>query len=475
MSNQNTLYTGDNLYILNGFDSESFDLIYLDPPFNKNRNFSAPVGSQAAGNSFKDMWTWEDVDKSYLNELVENYPHLVRFIESIGIMHSKAMKSYVTYMTLRIIELHRVLKKSGAFYLHCDPTASHYLKLVCDRIFNKNNFRNEIIWKRVSGAGKSSQHKAKKWGASSDTILFYSKSKSSFVMPYRDFTDDEIIKKFDKVDENGERYYDDSNHIFRPKGLGDRPNLCYEWRGFENPNPSGWTLSKKRLEEEYQKGNFVILENGKRLQRRKYLKNHKGYALNNIWDDIPTPSKKERTGYPTQKPLKLLKRIISSSSMEGDRILDPFCGCATACVAAEDLGRNWVGIDISPTSAQLVASRIHNDAGLFTDFNHIDCSNGKNYPVRSGIIKIKKHDAKEILYKEQKGICAGCKVNFLIQNFTVDHIIPKSKGGPDALSNYQLLCGNCNSIKGNRPMAYLQMKIDKNKELMKLKNSFGSN
>jgi len=144
MDFKNTLYTNDNLFILNGLNSNLVDLIYLDPPFNSKRFYSAPVGSKAAGASFKDMWTWEDVNEEYLNTLAKNYPALTAYIASIGAIHSDAMKAYLTYMAQRIIEMHRVLKNTGSLYLHCDPTASHYLKVVLDEIFGKNNFRNEI-------------------------------------------------------------------------------------------------------------------------------------------------------------------------------------------------------------------------------------------------------------------------------------------------------------------------------------------
>ena len=223
----NTLYTGDNLFFLRGMNSNTVDLIYLDPPFNSKTFYSAPIGSKAAGATFEDMWTWDDVDKYYLQQLIDDYPYLVQFIDSVDVINGEAMMAYVTYMAQRIIEMHRVLKKSGSFYLHCDSTASHYLKIICDRIFGKKNFRNEIIWERIKGAGKKSQHLPKKWGASTDTILFYTKSNDFKLKPYRKYDKFELLQKFPKTDENGESYYDDSAHIFRSKSLGARPNLCY--------------------------------------------------------------------------------------------------------------------------------------------------------------------------------------------------------------------------------------------------------
>lgn len=168
----NTLYTHDNLYVLMGLNSELVDLIYLDPPFNSKCTFAAPLGSKLAGVSFKDMWTWSDVDEAYLERLVTHYPALVRFIEASSAAHSTAMAAYLTYMAQRIIEMHRVLKSTGSLYLHCDTTASHYLKFVLDTIFGKDNFRNEIAWCYGSG-GASKSHFSKKH----DTIFFYTKSK----------------------------------------------------------------------------------------------------------------------------------------------------------------------------------------------------------------------------------------------------------------------------------------------------------
>ncbi|MBC6400614.1 MAG: modification methylase EcaI, partial [Ekhidna sp.] len=203
---------------------------------------------------------------------------------------------------------------------HVDPTASHYLKIVLDRIFDKENFRNEIIWQRNQKRGKGSQYSSKKFGANTDTIFFYSKSDSYYLNITRKLNEEERLLKFKKADKEGHRYYT-GIPIFRSKSMGERPNLCFEWRGFKNPYPSGWRLSKERLEEEYQKGNIVILSNGK-LERRMYEQDYEGLPLDNNWVDIPRISKKESLGYPTQKPLALLQRIIKASSNLGDVVLD---------------------------------------------------------------------------------------------------------------------------------------------------------
>ena len=158
----NTLYTADCLYVLHGMEDESVDLIYLDPPFNSNKNFSAPIGSEAAGTSFEDMWTWKDVDKEFLEEMINDYPFMVNLIQTIDVMHSKSMKAYITYMAQRLIEMKRVLKSTGTIYLHCDPIASHYLKIIMDRLFGKSNFRSDIIWKRSKNPLNFHQNQAEK-------------------------------------------------------------------------------------------------------------------------------------------------------------------------------------------------------------------------------------------------------------------------------------------------------------------------
>jgi site-specific DNA-methyltransferase (adenine-specific) len=380
-STSNTLYTNDNLYVLSGMNSESVDLIYLDPPFNTKRMYSAPVGSKAAGASFKDMWTWQDVDEGYLDSLADNFPALAKYIASVGAIHSKPMMAYLTYMAQRIIEMHRVLKETGSLYLHCDSTASHYLKSLLDSVFGKNNFRNEIVW-CYSVGGKT------------------------------------------ETDDDGRTY-----------------RLVYG-----SKNASGETRYYK-----------YYLDEGK--------------IPEDWWTDINSLQSgvEERTGYPTQKPLALLHRIIKASSHEGDIVLDPFCGCATTCVAAQQLGRKWIGIDIEKQSVKVLINRLSDDAGLFKDFIAAN-----QIPKRSDIQKIlPTGNVKQRLHKQQDGKCNACGVSFESRNLEIDHIIPKAKGGGDYYENYQLLCDSCNKIKGDRPMEYLRMKIETRESMMKNKIFFG--
>ena len=431
----NTLFTNDNLYVLSGLNSESVDLIYLDPPFNTKRMYSAPVGSKAAGASFKDMWSWKDVDEHYLDTLAAQFPTLARYIASVGVVHSKPMMAYLTYMAQRIVEMHRILKETGSLYLHCDPTASHYLKSLLDAIFGKNNFRNEIVWCYKDGANSKKYYNRKH-----DVILFYTKgSKYTFNYDaiYRELSDS-TVKKYKHKDEKGK-------YRLMGRGIVNSPiksarDVNPKW---EKTNPD--------------------------LTYRHYLKEG---ALPLDWFEMPPINQvsKERTGYPTQKPLALLHRIIKASSNEGDIVMDPFCGCATTCVAAQQLGRNWIGIDIEKQAVSILVERLTDAQGqLFKDFTATD-----QIPKRSDIKEVQPSESiKQRLYKEQNGKCNACRQDFELRNLEIDHIIPKARGGGDYYENYQLLCGNCNRIKGDRPMEYLRLKIETRERMMKNTIFFG--
>ena len=433
----NTLYTNDNLFILSGLNSNLVDLIYLDPPFNSKRFYSAPIGSKAAGISFRDMWHWKDVNEAYLETLAGKYPALSKYIAPIGAIHSEAMEAYLTYMAQRIIEMYRVLKDTGSLYLHCDPTASHYLKVVMDEIFGRDNFKNEIVWHYRRWTGK-----AKKFQSLHDIILFYTKSDEyTFNELFRQTTEGQIKKHTKGWDRNSVII----------DGKRQAQLIIYDKDKVEYAVKNG-TLDLSAFARIIENDNLETKES-------------------DVWTDINilNSQSKERTGYPTQKPLSLLHRIIKSSSNEGDIVFDPFCGCATTCVAAQQLGRKWIGIDIEKQAANILVKRLSDDAGMFKDF-----VNTTIVPQRTDVtIAEPTKPIKESLYKKQKGFCNGCKAQFEIRNLEIDHIIPKSKGGGSYYENYQLLCGDCNRKKGNRNMEYLRMRIGKEEELLKKKIIFG--
>jgi len=362
----NHLLYGDCLDNLKLLADDSVDLIYLDPPFKSDTDYNMLFGSETGEDTaqikaFTDTWYWHAGHQEVFERLLDRGGSVRRVSEAMFMMLGQCgMLAYILFMTERLLELHRVLKQTGSLYLHCDPTASHYLKLVLDAVFGAKMFQNEIIWQRMKGA-KGSQHQAKSWGTVSDNIYFYTKSDDYCLQPLRKLTEDEILEEFKLKDEKGQRYKDDSAHIFRNPSMGARPNLCFTWRGFTNPHTSGWRLSKQRLEEEYLKGNIII--DGNKLSRRKYLKDYAGKPLGNIWVDIKIASGNERLGYPTQKPLALLRRIIEASSNEGDIILDPFCGCGTAVDAAQALGRRWIGMDVSALAINVIIARLEDVHG----------------------------------------------------------------------------------------------------------------
>lgn len=365
MSANNSLYFGDNLEILrNEIKSESVDLIYLDPPFNSkasyNLLFRSPNGHEphAQITAFEDTWHWGEQAEREFAELVqqpntdvsEMMQALRRFLGENDVM------AYLTMMANRLLQLHRVLKETGSIYLHCDPNASHYLKVVLDGVFGKENFRNEIGWKRTSSHNDAAQGLSR-YGKNHDVIFFYSKSQTpKWHLQFMPYSEGYLKQHYSNVEKGSGRRYKTSD-LTAAKPGGD---TSYEWKGVRPPEGRFWAYSRSNMATFEAEGRLVYATKSGMPRYKHYLDEMQGVSLGDLWDDIPPVNSqaKERLGYPTQKPLPLLERMIRASSNEGDVILDPFCGCGTAIHAAQKLNRRWIGIDITHLAISLVEKRL---------------------------------------------------------------------------------------------------------------------
>ncbi len=372
---ENTLFYGDNLDILREhIDDESVDLVYLDPPFNSNRSYNVLFRDESGRESdaqitaFEDSWHWGETAEATYRDLILEAPEKVSTaIEALlKLIDRNPMMAYLVMMTPRLVELHRVLKPTASLYLHCDPTASHYLKIVLDSIFGVENFRNEIVWKRSYAHSDDAQGNVLHMGRIHDVILFYTKtefaSRNTVYMPY----DEEYVRKtYNNLDEHGRRYALTS--VTGPGG-GSKGNPHYEVMGVTRY----WRYSKEKMNQLIAEGRVIQTKPGNVPRYKRFLDEMPGTTLQDVWFDIKRLSShaKERLGYPTQKPVALLERIIRASSNEGDVVLDPFCGCGTAIAAAHKLNRRWIGIDITHLSVSLQKYRLLDMFGLVSGVDY---------------------------------------------------------------------------------------------------------
>lgn len=358
----NQLHFGDNLEVLRKHvKDETVDLIYLDPPFNSKATYNilyrSPVGADAQRKAFEDTWRWEDGAEDAMEAVRRSDISIFKVLQSLqGFLGQSDLMAYLAMMTVRLVEMRRVLKPTGSLYLHCDPTAGHYLKVVLDGVFGPSSFRTDISWRRQSAHNDAAQGR-KQYGNVRDTIFFYTKSQkwtwNWLYTPY----DQEYLRKFGRFVEEGtgRRYF--LGDITAPGGADPaKRNPHYEFLGVERY----WRFAEERMQRMYEAGQIIQSGPGKVPRQKRYLDEMPGVALQNDWTDIKPlhGSNQERIGYPTQKPLALLERIISASSNPGDVVLDPFCGCGTAVHAAERLGRAWIGIDITYLAIQVIEDRI---------------------------------------------------------------------------------------------------------------------
>ena len=362
---KNTLFYGDNLPILRDhIPSESVDLIYLDPPFNSNRSYNVLFKSESGKSAdaqiqaFDDTWHWGPSAEQVYDELVNGSNQAVAGMISalrqfIGI---NQMMAYMVMMAARLVELQRVLKPTGSLYLHCDPSASHYLKVVLDTIFGVENFLNEITWERFNFHAD-----AKRWGHLHDVLLLYSKNSQKYLFntQRKDYKETYLQSHFQK-DENGRWFV-----LSDPLANGQGPSRMFSGKVLEPPSGTHWRFSQENIDELEKEGKLFITSSG-RPRIKRYLDEMKGQVIGDVWTDIPiiNSQAKERLGYPTQKPMALLERIILASSNPGDVVLDPFSGCGTAITAAQKLNRRWIGIDITHLAITMHKLRLKDMFGL---------------------------------------------------------------------------------------------------------------
>lgn len=359
----NYLYYGDNLDVLRRhIADESVDLVYLDPPFNSNASynvlFAEKSGKQAAAQikAFEDTWRWDEGAALAFREVVESgHERVSQAMQAFRTFLGESdMLAYLAMMAPRLVELRRVMKPSASIYLHCDSTASHYLKILMDAVFRPQNFRNEIIWQRTS-----SHNDSKKWAQVSDTILFYAGPGFTWNPTYLAH-DPKYVENFYRFNDDRGRYR--LHEIIRTASMGRRPNLAYEYKGY---TPEwGWRMIKSKVEA-LDRENRIAWSSTGRPYLKRYLTEQEGNPISSIITDIPplSHSAAERLGYPTQKPEALLERIITASSNEGDTVLDPFCGCGTTVAAAQKLNRRWIGIDITHLAIGLIRHRLRDSYG----------------------------------------------------------------------------------------------------------------
>ncbi len=372
----NTLFYGDNLDILREHvPDESVDLVYLDPPFNSNASYNVLFKEQSGEASpaqiqaFTDTWEWTlESQRTYEREIMLNPATPVNVKEMMKAFRqfigSNAMMAYLVMMAPRLVELRRILKPTGSIYLHCDPTASHYLKVLMDAVFGNANFLNEVVWKRATA-----HNDPNRYGRVTDRILFYTQSSTKTFNRVQGTYSEAQLRRYKHSDENGS---------FRAENLTAphfSPTRTIEWRGVHPGANRQWRFSVDELERLYSEGRILLQRSGlpRKDGLKSYLHDAPGPVFQDVWTDIELgPTSGERLGYPTQKPLALLERIIQASSNEGDVVLDPFCGCGTAIAAAHKLNRQWIGIDITHLAVALMKNR------LKTAF---DILPGKDYEV----------------------------------------------------------------------------------------------
>ena len=479
----NVLYEMDNLDVLRGMNSETVDLIATDPPFNTKRNRAGSAGFYVDnwkwGDTGKlpDQWAWNEVHPIWLDEIRDENRALFEVIEAAGHCHGQDIAAFLCFLSVRLLEMHRVLKSKGSLYLHCDHTANAYIRMALDAIFGAKNFRTEIAWKRSSAHNDTKQGR-KQHGRIHDSIFFYTKSNEWSWNPIHTDYDQDYIDNFYRHEEPT------TNRRYR---LGDltgpgghtKGNPHYELMGVTRY----WRYSQETMAKLVKDKRIIQTKPGTVPQYKRYLDEMPGIPLQDFWTDIKPPSGNERTGSPDQKPIALYERIILASSNPGDLVLDPFAGCATTIMAAQNNGRRWVGIDrrrdarhhvvsrmlgLKAAEAEKLAQSPNYGDWITARLSELDTHYRTTAPVRTDTGETAapflepvytQNEKSALTHREMKDYltetfglqCWGC--NFVAPDdryLQLDHVDPKAAGGSNHLDNRALLCGPCNMTKGDR-------------------------
>ena len=464
-----TLFVADNVHVLRGMNSECVDCVATDPPFNAKRVFNAPLGSKSASQRFDDRWRWDEVTDEWQDLIASDHPAIKEIIEAAAVIEggsidhrtgkiatgaTNSIAAYLAYMAPRIVEMHRVLKPTGVLFLQCDGEANAYLRLLLDATFGRNKLINAIAWKSHPSKGLARRRLPRNHG----TIFAYGKSgKWKWNPPHEPydlkrlqhkFTPDEMVK-LSKEDQKTLKQYRhfDGPRRYRRSDLqnpnDNRPNLTYEFLGVTRV----WRWTKERMEKAYAEGRIIQTAPGNVPDYKRYLDEQPGRPRDDIWLDVVTPETSSAE-WTTRKPVSLYRRLIECATDLGDMVLDPFAGCATTCVAAEQLQREWIGIDIDPVAERVTLERLQGETRL----------NMTDQPVtvrktirRDDIPRIADAKLRQVLWARQGRLCANpyCDSEGLrAVDLALDHRIPRVRGGDDDSLNRIGLCGNCNGRKG---------------------------
>lgn len=468
---------------MNRMDSETVDLIYLDPPFNSKRNYRGDDDTDAEGQMFFDTWKIDETELDSLRSLEFRHPKIFSIIQTARDVHSDAMFSYLIFMAIRIIQMYRILRKNGSLYLHCDDNSNSYLRLVLDAVFGQKygpgtgNKGSEITWKRTTAKNNAIYN----YGRTTDFILHYCKGEGkTYKTSYLPYPKGYITKEYKYNDDDGRGPYSRSN-LTAPNS-----NLWYDYQGYK-PQTRGWSVNRETMIDYDDQGILYkptktdgTPDFGKMIRKKVYLNEGRGIPIGNNWNDISPVSGKEKTGWATQKPIKLLERIIKTSTNEGDIVFDPFCGCGTTIIAAIKLATeetkdgkkkrynvDYVGCDIDDKLQGIMDNRFRDELPkLIATKDHWVKIEKRKKPERQENLDLapKNNETRNILFQEairrqQRNItvtddsklqCPACKRFNTIEYFEVDHIISKSRGGQHSWDNVHLLCTPCNRSKGKK-------------------------